>query len=393
MTGFVGADLVQHEARFVIDHDGRIRRSIIGSVNHALRGIFAWRTSLRLIPPSAGNHQSYQQTENSEPMRGAVVTKSNHRHSPQKLVIEGLAAREPQKSLNASTATAQRPPPSQIAFRAHFVRARRPHKFTTPRSGSIAGGWLPNICRVGRSIGSNDWNVWTLGDPELTKYRQLHSLGVIGSVVSELGREAARYRSCRLEPPSRPEILQASLTTIPAGALDGHHSRSLGLNQPREARPDRVGHVIRREMRIMAFRHPGVGVAELPGNDRHGHGLHGEDRRMGMPQHMESDCRDNAGPLADFTHSTQLFGAFPAASVIALEQHVGGGTAADQPIHQLRCLASESVNYFTLGGEKICNPLSASSMGNANARMDNRRRGRDRPDLVVRRGVEVGPRV
>src|SRR5262245_4704547 len=302
MTGFVGADLVQHEARFVIDHDGRIRRSIIGSVNHALRGIFAWRTSLRLIPPSAGNHQSYQQTENSEPMRGAVVTKSNHRHSPQKLVIEGLAAREPQKSLNASTATAHRPPPSQIAFRAHFVRARRPHKFTIPRSGSIAGGWLPNICRVGRSIGSNDWNVWTLGDPELTKYRQLHSLGVIGSVVSELGREAARYRSCRLEPPSRPEILQASLTT-------------------------------------------------------------------------------------------QLFGAFPAASVIALEQHVGGGTAADQPIHQLRCLASKSVNYFTLGGEKICNPLSASSMGNANARMDNRRRGRDRPDLVVRRGVEVGPRV
>ena len=77
---------------------------------------------------------------------------------------------------------------------------------------------------------------------------------------------------------------------------------------------------------------------------------------MGMPQHMESDCRDNAGPLADFTHSTQLFGAFPAASVIALEQHVGGGTAADQPIHQLRCLASESVNYFTLGGEKICEP-------------------------------------
>ena len=92
----------------------------------------------------------------------------------------------------------------------------------------------------------------------------------------------------------------------------------------------------------MALRHPGIGMAELPGNDRHGHGLHGEDRRMGMPQHMESDLRHDAGPLADFTHSTQLFGALPAASVIALEQWVDGGAAADQALHQLRRLASES---------------------------------------------------
>jgi hypothetical protein len=61
-------------------------------------------------------------------------------------------------------------------------------------------------------------------------------------------------QSCRLEPPSRPEILHASLTTVPAAARDGHHGLSLGLSQPREARPDRVGHVIRREMGIMAFR-------------------------------------------------------------------------------------------------------------------------------------------
>ena len=41
------------------------------------------------------------------------------------------------------------------------------------------------------------------------------------------------------------------------------------------------------------------------------------------------------------------------------------------------------------------NPLLASSTrrrGDANARMDNRRRGRDWPDLVGRRDVELGPR-
>src|SRR5215831_7275053 len=64
---FVRVDLVQHEARFVIDHDGRIRRMIVGAVNDARRGIFAWRTSLRLTPPGAGNHQGCQ-TGNSQPM-------------------------------------------------------------------------------------------------------------------------------------------------------------------------------------------------------------------------------------------------------------------------------------------------------------------------------------
>src|SRR5262249_30536332 len=50
-----------------------------------------------------------------------------------------------------------------------------------------------------------------------------------------------------------------------------------------------------------------------------------------------------------------------------------------------------SVNYFTFGTD----PLSASSRrhrGDANACMDNRRRGRDWPDLVRRRDVELGPR-
>ena len=49
----------------------------------------------------------------------------------------------------------KRPSPSQIAVRAHFVCARRPQILPSPCSGSIAGGWLPTICRFGRSIGSN----------------------------------------------------------------------------------------------------------------------------------------------------------------------------------------------------------------------------------------------
>src|SRR5262249_22422740 len=47
---------------------------------------------------------------------------------------------------------ANRPSPSQIAIRAHFVRARRPPNFAIPSSDCIAGGWLPSICRVGERL-------------------------------------------------------------------------------------------------------------------------------------------------------------------------------------------------------------------------------------------------
>src|SRR5215831_15746076 len=55
------------------------------------------------------------------------------------------------------------------------------------------------------------------------------------------------------------------------------------------------------------------------------------------------------------------------------------------------------VNYLTLWRRKKMQVSSTSSTrrrGDANARMDggNRRRGRDWPDLVVRRDVQLGPR-
>src|SRR5947207_11395078 len=49
-----------------------------------------------------------------------------------------------------------------------------------------------NICRLGRSIGSNDWDVRKLGDPEPNTVNSTR--WAIRVVISELGREAARYR-------------------------------------------------------------------------------------------------------------------------------------------------------------------------------------------------------
>jgi hypothetical protein len=83
-----------------------------------------------------------------------------------------------------------------------------------------------------------------------------------------------------------------------------------------------VGDTVRRQMRIVLLSHPGVGMAELTGDHRHRHRPHGEDRSMGVTQHMESDGGGDAGALAGLAHRSQLFGALPGAAVIALEQDV-----------------------------------------------------------------------
>jgi len=44
----------------------------------------------------------------------------------------------------------------------------------------------------------------------------------------------------------------------------------------REMRSNRVGDVRRSQMRVVLFGHPGVGMAELLGNNPHWHALHGE---------------------------------------------------------------------------------------------------------------------
>src|SRR5262245_61078210 len=133
--------------------------------------IFAWRTSLRLIPPSTDNHQRYQQTENSEPMRGAVITESSHRHSPQRdeLAVEG-PARPARKAMGAGTATAKPPPPGQIPLRTRLGSGILPHAFTThvpaPSPGDGSRIFVGLASRLVQMIGTNR----KLGDPELTKY-------------------------------------------------------------------------------------------------------------------------------------------------------------------------------------------------------------------------------
>jgi hypothetical protein len=48
-----------------------------------------------------------------------------------------------------------------------------------------------------------------------------------------------------------------------------------------------VRDVARRKVRIVLFRHPRAGVAQLFGNDAHRHAAHDERRAMCMPKHVE----------------------------------------------------------------------------------------------------------
>ena len=70
MPGDVGADLVQHEARFVVDHDVGIGWMIIGTVNRAWTGMVALGLDprLRWIAAGSGNRQRCHETGKREPM-------------------------------------------------------------------------------------------------------------------------------------------------------------------------------------------------------------------------------------------------------------------------------------------------------------------------------------
>ena len=56
-----------------------------------------------------------------------------------------------------------------------------------------------------------------------------------------------------------------------------------------KAGPDRVGDVARAQVGVVPFGHAGIGVAKLPGNDRHRHAAHGQRRAMGMAQDVKAD--------------------------------------------------------------------------------------------------------
>jgi len=82
----------------------------------------------------------------------------------------------------------------------------------------------------------------------------------------------------------------------------------------------RVGNVIWCEMRMMALRHRGIGMTELAGYP------------AACMERIEawvclSTWNPTAGTilaLADVTHRAELFGAFPSAAIVTVEQDIAG---------------------------------------------------------------------
>lgn len=61
-----------------------------------------------------------------------------------------------------------------------------------------------------------------------------------------------------------------------------------------------VGNEVRRQVRIVLFRHALVGMTELVRDDRHGNALLREQRPVRVPQHVEGNRRGNLGGLVSF---------------------------------------------------------------------------------------------
>ena len=74
------------------------------------------------------------------------------------------------------------------------------------------------------------------------------------------------------------------------------HNRAR-LNQPElwQSGADYLRNMRRDEVGIVALGHAGVGVTELPGDDRHRHCPHGQDRGVSVPQDVETDGGHDAG--------------------------------------------------------------------------------------------------
>jgi len=76
---FVRVDLVQHQARFVVDHDVGIGRMITGAVDRARTGMVALGldTRLRRIAAGSGNRQRCHETGKREPMRARDTSRTH----------------------------------------------------------------------------------------------------------------------------------------------------------------------------------------------------------------------------------------------------------------------------------------------------------------------------
>ena len=109
------------------------------------------------------------------------------------LVVEGPAAREPEKSLNAITATAQTAATEANRSQSPLCLCKTPPHIYHPMFRLHRRGMAPEtfVGLAGRLV-QMDWDDRKLGNPEPNTVNSTR--WAIRVVISELGREAARYR-------------------------------------------------------------------------------------------------------------------------------------------------------------------------------------------------------
>jgi len=94
-------------------------------------------------------------------------------------------------------------------------------------------------------------------------------------------------------------------------------------------------------MGIVTLSHARIGVAQLAGDHRHWHSLHGKDRSVRVPLDVEADRRDDARPCTGIPHRPQLLGALPPTRVMTPEYQISRRSSRDQTFDKLRRLVGQ----------------------------------------------------
>ena len=148
--------------------------------------------------------------------------------------------------------------------------------------------------RPSRVFDVDDSLLGPIGDPGERHHER--PMCIIDSLLHRNSPFCASFRR-----PDSGETRRAAISVSRPGKDRGHGqpqrvpiSASLSRNPQRDylerlanaeigkTRPDRVGDVVRREMRVVLFRHAGIGVTKLLGDDGHRDAAHGELRGVGV---------------------------------------------------------------------------------------------------------------
>ena len=130
--------------------------------------------------------------------------------------------------------------------------------------------------------------------------RAIGSLGVhlLAALVEQIAPPVGRFRPVTGALPvagSERKGIGLLKTLNPALAmLPRLHRSDAGISRNAKRRKmsaDRVGDVRRRQMRVVLFGHPRIGMTKLLGDDAHRHASHGERRPISVAEHMERNRR------------------------------------------------------------------------------------------------------